>query len=82
VNPLSINLFPLSFEGEGDKGGEVSKHSQNDRKGGFMAKVVKGASGLSGAGSWGKSKCRGSAEKCAQWKHSKQDRACLSCEQL
>jgi len=27
VKPLSINLFPLSFEGEGDKGGEVSKHS-------------------------------------------------------
>jgi len=28
VKPLSLNLFPLSFEGEGDKGGEVSKHSQ------------------------------------------------------
>ena len=28
VKPLSINLFPLSFEGEGDKGGEVNKHSQ------------------------------------------------------
>jgi len=28
VSPLSINLFPLSFEGEGDKVGEVSKHSQ------------------------------------------------------
>ena len=27
MKPLSINLFPLSFEGEGDKGGEVSKHS-------------------------------------------------------
>ena len=27
VKPLSINLFPLSFEGEGDKGGEVSKQS-------------------------------------------------------
>ena len=27
VKPLSINLFPLSFEGEGDKRGEVSKHS-------------------------------------------------------
>jgi hypothetical protein len=27
VKPLSINLFPLSFEGEGDKEGEVSKHS-------------------------------------------------------
>jgi len=27
VKPLSINLFSLSFEGEGDKGGEVSKHS-------------------------------------------------------
>jgi len=26
VKPLSINLFPLSFEGEGDKEGEVSKH--------------------------------------------------------
>jgi len=35
VSPLSINLFPLSFEGEGDKGGEVSKHSQ--RKGLAMA---------------------------------------------
>jgi len=31
VKPLSINLFPLSFEGEGDKGGEVSKHSQRVR---------------------------------------------------
>ena len=76
MKPLSINLFPLSFEGEGDKGGKVSKHSlilqnslplkggvrvsahrkdngktQNDRKGGFMVKAVKGASGLSGAGS-------------------------------
>jgi hypothetical protein len=30
VSPLSINLFPLSFEGEGDKGGEVSKHSLSD----------------------------------------------------
>jgi len=29
VKPLSINLFPLSFEGEGDNGGEVSKHSQS-----------------------------------------------------
>jgi len=28
VKPLSINLFSLSFEGEGDKGDEVSKHSQ------------------------------------------------------
>jgi hypothetical protein len=28
VKPLSINLFLLSFEGEGDKGGEVNKHSQ------------------------------------------------------
>jgi len=28
VKPLSINLVPLSFEGEGDKGGEVSKHCQ------------------------------------------------------
>ena len=28
VKPLSINLFPLSFEGEGDKGGKVSKQSQ------------------------------------------------------
>jgi hypothetical protein len=28
VKPLSINFFPLSFEGEGDKGGEVSKHSK------------------------------------------------------
>jgi len=27
VKPLSMNLFPLSFEGEGDKGGEVSKQS-------------------------------------------------------
>jgi len=27
MKPFSINLFPLSFEGEGDKGGEVSKHS-------------------------------------------------------
>jgi hypothetical protein len=27
VKPLSINLFPLSFEGEEDKGGEVSKQS-------------------------------------------------------
>ena len=27
VKPLSINIFPLSFEGEGDKRGEVSKHS-------------------------------------------------------
>ena len=25
---LSLNFIPLSFEGEGDKGGEVSKHSQ------------------------------------------------------
>jgi len=30
VKPLSINLFPLSFEGEGDIGGEVSKHSQDE----------------------------------------------------
>ena len=30
VSPLSINLFPLSFEGEGDKVGEVSKHSQGN----------------------------------------------------
>jgi hypothetical protein len=30
VTPLSLNLFPLSFEGEGDKGGEVSKQSQNE----------------------------------------------------
>ena len=30
VKPLSINLFPLSFEGEGDKGGEVSKYSYNN----------------------------------------------------
>jgi hypothetical protein len=29
VKPLSINLIPLSFEGEGDKGGEVSKYSQS-----------------------------------------------------
>ena len=28
MKPLSINLFPFSFEGEGDKGGEVGKHSQ------------------------------------------------------
>jgi hypothetical protein len=28
VKPLSTNLFPLSFEGEGDIGGEVSKYSQ------------------------------------------------------
>jgi len=28
VKPLSINVFPLSFKGEGDIGGEVSKHSQ------------------------------------------------------
>jgi hypothetical protein len=27
VSPLSINLFPLSFKGEGDIGGEVSKYS-------------------------------------------------------
>jgi len=32
VKPLSINLFPLSFEGEGDKGGEVSKHSQRAQR--------------------------------------------------
>ena len=30
MKPLSINLFPLSFEGEGDIGGEVSKHSQDE----------------------------------------------------
>jgi len=35
VKPLSINLFPLSFKGEGDKGGEVSKHSHWFYKQGF-----------------------------------------------
>jgi len=29
AKPLSHNPFPLSFEGEGDKGGEVDKHSNN-----------------------------------------------------
>jgi len=35
VKPLSINLFPLSFEGEGDKGCEVSKYSYNNCVAGY-----------------------------------------------
>ena len=37
MKPLSTNLFPLSFEGEGDKGGEVSKHSPMVRKQAFTS---------------------------------------------
>ena len=29
AKPLSYNPFPLSLKGEGDKGGEVDKHSNN-----------------------------------------------------
>jgi len=28
ASPLFFNYFPLSFEGEGDKGGEVEKQSR------------------------------------------------------
>jgi hypothetical protein len=33
ASPLLKNLFPLSFEGEGDKGGEVDKYSLKDYEG-------------------------------------------------
>ena len=84
--PEHLEILPLHFvQGQNDRRRRARNDkgkTQNDRKGGFMVEVVKGASGLSGAGSWGKSRCRGSAEKYAQWGHHKWDRACLSCEQL